>query len=231
MFRVTIVNSKGGSGKTTLATNIASYYVSKNRKTALIDYDSQGSSSFWVSRRAESVSDIQVIAAYKQAIHTTRTWFLRPERLTECVITDTPSGLDVAQFKDTLHGSDAIIIPVLPSAIDIHAVAHFIAELLLQGKIKREQGRIAVVANRARTNTLVYQKLERFLGSLGIPFIATLRDSQQYIRASEEGVGIFEAKRANVKDIASWEPLLQWLDSCEKSSFSENPPQLAGQQA
>ena len=172
MFKVAIVNSKGGSGKTTLATNLASYYASQHLKTALIDFDSQGSSSFWASRRPDSVDTIQAIAAYKQAMSVTRSWFLRPERQTERVVIDTPSGLDVAQFRQTLNDSHALIVPVLPSSIDIHAVAHFIADILLQGKIKREQGRIAVVANRARKRTLVYQRLEKFLNSLGIPFIA-----------------------------------------------------------
>ncbi len=221
MFRVAVVNAKGGSGKTTLATNLASYYCSQNLKTALIDYDSQGSSSFWVSHRPESLNSIQIISAYKQAMSVTRTWFLRPERLTERVIIDSPSGLDVAQFKQTLNESNAILIPVLPSAIDIHAVAHFIADVLLQGKVKREQGRIAVVANRARKNTLVYQKLNNFLNSLGIPFIATLRDTQHYIKASETGIGIFEAKRKSAKDIESWQPLLDWLKQCETAQSDQ----------
>lgn len=223
MFRVAVVNSKGGSGKTTLATNLASYYCSQNLKTALIDYDSQGSSSFWCSRRPESLNQIQVIAAYKQATQVTRNWFLRPERSTECMIIDSPSGLDITQFKQTLSECDAVIIPVLPSIIDIHAVAHFIADILLQGKLKREQGRIAVVANRARKNTLVYQRLEAFLNSLGIPFIATLRDTQEYNKACESGVGIFEMKRPNPKDIESWQPILAWLRQCEAAKLQKGP--------
>jgi chromosome partitioning protein len=220
-FRIAIVNSKGGSGKTTLATNLASYYSCQHLKTALIDYDSQGSSSYWVSRRPEGCPEIQLIAAYKQAINVTRGWFLRPERLTQRVVIDSPSGLDVAQFKQALNECDAILIPVLPSSIDIHAVAHFIADVLLLGKIRREEGRIAVVANRARKNTLVYQRLEQFLNSLGIPFVATLRDTQQYIKASEAGKGIFEMPRVDAKDVASWQPLLAWLKQCEDNKFRQ----------
>ena len=216
MFRVAIVNSKGGSGKTTLATNLASYYCSRNLKTALIDYDSQGSSSYWVSRRPESLQKIQIIPAYKKPTSVTSSYFLQPERLTERVIIDTPSGLDVTQFRQTLNECNALLIPVLPSSIDIHAVARFIADVLLQGKFRREDGRIAVVANRARKNTLVYQRLEKFLNSLGIPFIATLRDTQQYIKASEAGCGIFEMPPSAVcQDLNSWKPLLDWLESSE----------------
>lgn len=218
MFRVAIVNSKGGSGKTTLATNLASYYCSRDLKTAIIDYDSQGSSSYWVSRRPDSLNKIQIISAYKQPSHVTSSFFLRPERFTERVIIDTPSGLNVTQFKQTLSECNVLLIPVLPSSIDIHAVARFIADILLQGKFRREEGRIAVVANRARTNTLVYQRLEKFLNSLGIPFIATLRDTQQYIKASEAGCGIFEMQKSAVgKDLDSWAPLLEWLQASESA--------------
>lgn len=147
---------------------------------------------------------------------------MHPERGTQKVIIDSPSGLNVAHFRQTLHDCDAVLIPVLPSAIDIHAVAHFIADILLQGKFKREEGRIAVVANRARRNTLVYQRLETFLNSLGIPFVTTLRDTQEYIKSGEQGLGIFELARTHPKDLASWQPLLEWLDSCEASSNNQH---------
>lgn len=222
MFRIAIINSKGGSGKTTLATNLASYYASHQLKTTLIDYDSQGSSTYWVERRPKSKNPIEVIAAFKQTASVTRTWFLRPERGTQRVIVDSPSGLDVRQFKQTLNDSDAILIPVLPSMIDIHAVTQFISEVLLHGKVKQNEGRIAVLANRARKNTLAYHKLESFLDSLGIPFIATLRDSQDYVKATEAGIGILELPKANPKDIKSWQPILAWLQQCEsKKSYSE----------
>ena len=126
--------------------------------------------------------------------------------------------MDVLQFKQTLNECNALLIPVLPSSIDIHAVSHFIAYILLQGKYRREEGCIAVVANRSRKNTLVYQRLEKFLNSLGIPFIATLRDTQQYIKASEAGRGIFEMPKSSVSpDLCSWEPLLEWLQTCESA--------------
>ena len=82
-----------------------------------------------------------------------------------------------------------IIVPVLPSDIDIHACSRCIRDLLLVAKIRREDDRIGVVANRIRRNTLTYQALIRFLHTLGIPIVATIRDSQNYVRAAELGVG------------------------------------------
>ena len=115
MFNVMVVNSKGGAGKTTLSTNIASYYAKANYKTALIDYDSQGSSTFWLKRRPDKAPPIQSIAAYKPNTNVTRSWFLRPEVNTQRVVVDSPAGLDVATFRNNFAQADAIIIPVLPS--------------------------------------------------------------------------------------------------------------------
>jgi chromosome partitioning protein len=213
MFNVMVVNSKGGAGKTTLSTNLASYYAQASYKTALIDYDSQGSSTFWLKRRPETAPPIQSIAAYNPNSNVTRSWFLRPELNTQRVVVDSPAGIDVAAFKNNFAQADAIIIPVLPSTIDIHAVSHFIADLLLIAKVNKDDGKMVVVANRARKNTLTYQQLEKFLGSLGIAFITTLRDTQNYVKASEQGLGIFDMQGGTIaNDLSTWQPLIKWLD-------------------
>jgi len=112
--------------------------------------------------------------------------------------------------------ADAIIVPVLPSDIDIHACSKCIADLLLIAKVRRDENRIGVVANRVRRNTVIYQSLMRFLETLRIPVVATLRDSQNYVRAAELGVGLHEMKRYTVEqDLADWQPLLAWLKAKE----------------
>ena len=112
--------------------------------------------------------------------------------------------------------ADAIIVPVLPSDIDIHACSRCIADLLLIAKVRRDENRIGVIANRVRRNTVIYQSLMRFLETLRIPVIATLRDSQNYVRAAEQGVGLHEMKRHVVaQDLDDWEPLLAWLKAKE----------------
>jgi len=212
MQRIAVLNPKGGSGKTTLATNLASYFAASGKKTALMDYDSQGSSTFWVGQRPADRPAIQVIPAYKHPAGVTRNWFLRVEPSTECLIIDTAAALDFATFRRTLQEASAIIIPVLPSDVDIHAVAISIGQLLTIAKIDRNDQRIAVVANRARKNTLVYQRLVHFLNTLRIPFLTTLRDTQNYINATGLGLGIFEMPEQKVhEDLVAWQPLLEWL--------------------
>jgi chromosome partitioning protein len=119
-------------------------------------------------------------------------------------------------MPDFTKNADAIIVPVLPSDIDIHACSKCIQDLLLIAKVRRDENRIGVVANRVKRNTLIYQSLMRFLETLRIPVIATLRDSQNYVRAAEMGLGIHEMKRYVVEqDLADWEPMLAWLKAKE----------------
>jgi chromosome partitioning protein len=132
------------------------------------------------------------------------------------VVVDTPAAVMSQDMPEMTKNADAIIVPVLPSDIDIHACSRCIADLLLIAKVRRDENRIGVVANRVRRNTVIYQSLMRFLETLRIPVIATLRDSQNYVRAAEQGVGLHEMKRHLVaQDLADWEPLLDWLKAKE----------------
>lgn len=214
MKRIVVLNPKGGSGKTTLATNLASLFAARGHKTALMDHDNQGSSTYWVGQRPADKPAIQVIPAYKHPVSVTRNYFLRVAPSTEYLIIDTPAALDFSEFKRTLQEATAIVIPVLPSDVDIHAVANCIGQMLTLAKIGRDERRIAVVANRVRKNTLGYQRLVFFLNSLQIPFITTFRDTQNYINAAAQGVGIFEMPANRVRDdLLAWQPLIDWLDT------------------
>ena len=131
-----------------------------------------------------------------------------------CLVIDTPAAMPAQDLGTYTRGAHAILVPVLPSAIDIHAVTQLIERLLLVAKVSRRMGRLGVVANRVRENTLIYHTLQAFLKSLKIPFVTTLRDTQNYIRAEERGVGIFEMAPSQVwQDLEQWEPLLRWLRS------------------
>src|SRR5688500_10275312 len=132
---------------------------------------------------------------------------------TQKVVVDSPAAVEARLLPELTRDANKVIVPVLPSDIDIHAASRCIADLLLVAKIKRAENRIGVVANRVRKNTLMFQSLMRFLEKLEIPVIATIRDSQNYVRAAEQGVGIHEMKAYTVKeDMAQWETLLAWLE-------------------
>lgn len=224
MKRIVVLNPKGGSGKTTLAINLASYYASRQQKPVLMDFDRQGSSVRWAKKRQPAQAPIHVIAAYENDARSTRAFQLRIPPGTTHVIIDTPAALDSPRMPDITRDADKIIVPVLPSDIDIHACSRCIRDLLLVAKIRREDDRIGVIANRIRRNTLTYQSLIRFLQTLGIPIVTTIRDSQNYVRAAELGIGIHEMKTYIAReDVEQWAPLIEWLSKPSATEPAANP--------
>ena len=217
MRKIIVMNSKGGCGKSTIATNLASSYSTRGIRTALFDHDPQGSSMTWLRLR-DSGNEIHGVAAHRTAgANVTRSWQLRIPPDIQRVIIDTPASLPEAELIRLVHNVDTILIPVLPSPIDIHATADFIRDLLLSGRTRHQAIRIGIIANRVRSNTRAYQKLERFLTQLDIPLIARLRDTQFYLQAVEKGRGIGEIEGSATRpDREAWSEIVNWLESATK---------------
>jgi chromosome partitioning protein len=211
--RIVVLNPKGGSGKTTVAINLAAYYATQGLLPTLMDFDPQASSTRWLRKRQSQQPPIHGIAAFERNQAVTRSFLLRIPAGCERVIVDTPAAVPAQDMAELVRGADAILVPVLPSDIDIHACSRCISDLLLVAKVRRADGRIGVVANRARRKTLAVQALMRFLDSLQIPVVTTLRDSQHYVRGAEHGLGVHEMKPYLVReDLVSFAPLTQWLE-------------------
>ena len=211
--KLLIANAKGGSGKTTIATNVASYFSQCGNHVAIIDYDPQGSSYQWVNERTTNLPFIYAVeACAKGEVRATRSFQLKVPSSTTHVIMDTPAGMTGTDLSESIRHCDAILIPIVPSAIDIRAATSFIKDVLLSPGFRRQPKPIAVIANRVKRNTLGYNKLEIFLRSLNIPFVATIRDTQHYVRGSELGMGIYDFSSPNEKDVEDWQPLLAWLN-------------------
>lgn len=213
--RIIVTNAKGGCGKTTIATNIASHYALQGKTVRLFDHDSQGSSLAWINRRPAGAAPIVGVDASKNSDHRlTRSWQMRVPPETDVALIDSPAGTDITELATLFQQNDSVLIPVLPSPIDIHATAHFIKEVLTTGGARKRMIRLAVIANRVRKNTLMYHSLERFLFSLNIPFITSLRDTQVYARAIEEGLGVQEMPGSRNKiDREQWAPVFRWLET------------------
>lgn len=213
MQRIVVLNPKGGSGKTTIAINLASYYALNGEQPALLDFDPQASAARWARKRQVTQAPIHLITAFEKDSRVTRAFQLRIPEATRRVVIDTPAAIDATEMPALTANADKILVPVLPSDIDIQACVRSIASLLLVAKVRRTDNRLAIIANRVRRNTLMYQSLTRFLATLDIPIIATLRDSQNYVRGAELGLGIHEMKHYQVsEDLQSWERMLAWLN-------------------
>jgi len=206
MQKIMVLNPKGGCGKTTVATNLAGFYAVAGSKVALADFDPQGSSIDWLAARPAERPTI-----YHVSLDEEKDKLLLPLGM-DYVIMDAPAAVHSKDLKRHVKRAQTLLIPVLPSPIDIRACARFVEELLLVGRVSRQETRIAVIANRVKEHTIIYHTLQRFLTSLGIPFLTTLRDSQNYIRAADRGLGITELPPALVEvDVEQWQPILRWL--------------------
>ena len=207
-----VINPKGGSGKTTVATNLASYFAANGITTAVMDYDPQGSTLNWLRVRPPHTRKIHGANAAPQKSGLRSIGMHVPPETRQLII-DAPAGASGLALQEMLSRAHCILIPVAPSAIDIHATANFIRDLLLTGKIRANNIRLGVVANRVRKSNPVYQPLERFLNSLNLPLLARLSDSEVYLSAAEMGVGVFEMDFAvSASERQQFQPIVEWVD-------------------
>src|SRR5258707_3602790 len=216
-----VINSKGGSGKTTITTNLASYFAAQNVPTTIMDNAPQGSSLHWLRARPGPGAKIYGANAAPQKGGRIRSVEMHVPSDTQQLVIDAPAGTSGLLLQEMLGRADGILIPVAPSAIDIHATANFVRDLLLVGRIRTRNIQLAVVANRVRSAMPVYQPLERFLGSLGLPLLARIRDSEVYLRAAETGVGIYEMDPAEAAaELEEFAPIADWVDPQRDSAVA-----------
>ena len=207
MRHIMVLNAKGGCGKSTLATNIAAYFANQGASVALADFDPQRSSLDWLDRRPEDRARIAGVAGFEDGLR-------RAPRNADFIVIDAPARTHAKELTDLVRHAETIVVPVLPSTIDMQATTTFLEELRKIGKIERKQARFGLVANRVRDNTLIFDDLDDYLSRARAPYIAALREAQNYVRAYTRGLGIFELPEYLAwPDWNDWEPLTAWLRS------------------
>jgi len=211
MRTLAVVNPKGGCGKSTLAVNIAGYLALRGKRTALADLDPQKSSTDWLAARASGRPTIfQGKLLGKKLFYPLRADFL---------VMDTPAGIRGKKLADMVSRSDTVVVPILPSPMDIQAAGRFLKVLLSNRRFRQHGGaRVCTVINRARENSLNTIRLELMLEKLRlangarVPLVTVLRATQNYLDAAERGLTIFEWAPAKCcYDQEQWAPLLKWL--------------------
>lgn len=207
MRHIMVMNAKGGCGKSTLATNIASYFASEGATVALADYDHQRSSLDWLERRPADRPQIAAVAGFEDGLR-------HAPRNADILVIDAPARSHGKELTNLVAHAETIVVPVLPSTIDMQATTTFLGELRGVGKIERKQAKFGLVANRVRDNTLIFDDLDEYLTKAKAPYIAALREAQNYVRAYTRGLGIFELPEYLAwPDWDEWEPLTAWLRS------------------
>ena len=208
MRHIMVMNSKGGCGKSTLATSLAAYYAAEqDAEVVLADYDPQGSATDWLALRPAERAKITGVQAWKTGLKGV-------SRAVDIVICDAPARSHGHELTELLKHTETIVLPVLPSPIDMLATSRFIKEVAGSGRLKRKQARVGLVGNRVRENTLIFDELDRYLDKQRAPYLTSLREAQNYVRAFTRGLGIFELPEYLAwPDWDQWEPILEWLDS------------------
>lgn len=202
-----VANPKGGSGKSTLATNLAGWLARQGHRVMLGDIDRQQSSREWLRLRSPALPRIDSweMEADRPA---------RPPMGTTHAVLDTPAGLHGKKLAHALKAVERVIVPLQPSLFDILATKHFLDLLMQEKEVRSQHAFVAVVGMRVDARTRAAGELERFLADLGLPVLALLRDTQNYVQATAHGLTVFDlsASRAG-QDWAQWQPILDWVNA------------------
>lgn len=205
MKHILVANAKGGSGKTTLATNLAGYLATTQANVMLTDLDRQQSATQWLKRRP---ADAPLILSTQQTGKQTNTL--------DWMVTDSPAGLRDEKLADAVKDADMVIVPIQPSAFDIGAAADFLDVLMQEKAVRKNKTFVALVGSRVNSRTNAAVGLAEFMGDTGFPVLAYLRNSQVYTAAAEQGLSIFELRPSLVaQDIEQWSVLLEWIQNAQ----------------
>ena len=232
LHKIVILNPKGGCGKTTLATNLAGFYALRGPPPTLIDCDPQGFSLRWLEKRPAGRPPIHGVRGYPERLDTAEPPCLQAHPDSTIAIVDLPAAIPHERLHAYTYIADSLLLPIQPSEIDVFSATRFVAELLLDVQLDRSERRLAIVANRVRSNTVSYQMLRRFLGSLKIPMIAALRDSQVYVHAAARGIGVCELPMHKIKnDTPQIAAIAAWLDKRRTAARAQRTVTMVQRQA
>lgn len=207
MKTVLVASSKGGAGKTTIATHLAAQSALDGLRTALVDADPQASSTRWAQKRAGLDSAVLAIDGTRR-----KAWRRQVPDDTQRVVVDGAAGAMADELDPFLETVDAVIVPIVPSTFDIEATVPFLDSLARHPRVRKGTLRVGLVGNKLKPWTNVSQQALDLLKQWPYPLIAQLRDSQGYVVTTALGKSLFDYHSAQVREHQSdWQPLLRWL--------------------
>lgn len=203
---VLVANTKGGCGKTTIATNLAAAFAGAGLTTALADGDRQRSSLGWLKRRPEGAPPIIGLDWGKEDGAT-------PKKIARLVV-DAPAAMRLKRAEALIKLADVIVLPVLPSPYDEAATARFLKRIEALKPIRKSRTAVAVVGNRLRPRTRASTRLDAFLNGIGHTVVTRLRDSTLYAETAAKGLSLFDLTTRRASDARQdWAPLLRAVEA------------------
>ena len=206
MKTVLVASSKGGVGKTTLSTNLAAHFALDGKRTVLVDADRQGSAHHWASKRAHLEHAVLPVDG------TRRDWGRKLPEDAQRVIVDAAAGAHGDELAHFLDVADAVVVPVMPSTIDMEATVPFLDSLAKHPRVRKGKLPVGLVGNRLRPWTTASQQSMETLRQWPYPLVAQLRDTQAYVLMAGLGRSLFDYQSQQIREHqADWAPLLKWL--------------------
>ena len=206
MRTILVASSKGGAGKSTVSTNLAAWFAVEGKATALLDADRQKSATHWCEKRAHMESAVLPLDG------TRRGWDKSLPDGIQRLVVDAPAGAMGEDLVAFLDMADAVIVPVLPSAIDLEATVPFLNTLVAHPRVKKGKLPVGIVANRLKPWTSASQQAVAQLKSWPYPVVAELRDTQAYVLMAALGKSLFDYHSEQIRSHQEdWAPLLRWL--------------------
>lgn len=202
MKAILIANPKGGSGKTTLSSNIAGFLASRGHRVAILDLDRQKSATQWLANRPRSLPSIELMQADGEKTSPA-----------DWLVIDSPAGLHGKNLEHALRLVHKVLVPIAPSAFDIQASRDFLEVLHHEKAVRKSKIFIGVVGMRMDPRTRAALTLEQFLKGLDLPILAYMREAQVYVNAAFEGKTLFDLSPSLAeRELEQWAYLLNWLE-------------------
>jgi len=207
---LSIISQKGGSGKTTIALNIAGCVAAKKQRVLLVDADDQGSALAWLEMR-ETEPEFAVIGMPTGSLHRDLPKIASDYDLT---IIDCPPRLQKIA-RSAITASTGVLIPVAPSPLDIWAAEEIVN--LVQEVQEFQNVKAAMLMNRKIVGTALSKEVQKGLGAFGLPVLkAALSQRVAFAEAMISGQTVQDYQR-NSKAAKEAEKLtkevLRWLKS------------------
>jgi chromosome partitioning protein len=205
MHTIVVANPKGGSGKTTLATNVAGWLAGKRQKVALVDADPQRSAADWMARRPPlfpAIIGAPADASRRDLAALEVDW----------VVVDSPAAVHGEVLRDLVRRADALVVPVSPSAFDMGATARFLEAVTEYKAVRAGDVPLAIVGMRVDGRTLAAGELDDFARAQRFSHVTNLRDTQVYVHCARDGLSVFDLPRSRAEqDHEQWRPLTRWI--------------------
>lgn len=192
---ISIVNLKGGSGKTTVATNLT-VALSRKFKTLLIDTDPQRSASQWFDVR-ESESDNFSVISIQEDKSLKKQIPVFQSQYEHIIIDGAPQSDRISAI--CIYAADLVIIPVMPSPYDLWATASILERVSATKEIQPDK-KAFFLLNRVNDKATLSKDTAEALSSLGYPVFNTrLHNRIAYADSASCGLSVLEASNQKAK--------------------------------